>query len=220
MIRALFFDLDNTLLDRQAAHRRWAEYFVASIYPDVAHDQQSAWVDELDDQDKFGYISRETYADWAINRFPECGFDRQTFLKEYRRDLIPFYRIDTTVLEMLTCLGEQFSMAIVSNGSAYSQRGKLRHTRLNKLFEHVVLSGEIGISKPRSEPFLRGLELLSVEPQEAMYIGDDPVNDILGACRAGLKTCWVKQGRSFPESVDATPDFVIESIVDLPSCLD
>jgi putative hydrolase of the HAD superfamily len=219
MIHALLFDLDNTLLDRQAAHHRWAQVYIDSLYPDADSSTKEGWVRELDEQDHFGYVSREDYGDWVIDRFPAYDQDRKTFLLEYRRTLIPLYEIDERVREMVIELSERYRVAIVSNGSTFSQRGKLRHTNLDAQFEHVVLSGELGVSKPNSQPFLEGLRLVNCDPEHSLYIGDDPVNDILGASQFGMKTCWISQGRKFPDQVAANPDFVIDSILELPECL-
>lgn len=219
MIRALLFDLDNTLLDRQAAQHRWAQVFIESLYPDADSQSKIEWVNELDAQDRFGYVSRDDYADWVLQRFPACGQDRKTFLLDYRRTLVPLYEIDEAVREMLIDLSTRFQVAIVSNGSTFSQRGKLRHTGLDAQFEHVVLSGELGVSKPDSLPFITALRLLDVDPEASLYIGDDPINDVFGAHQCGLKTCWIAQGRTFPNDVAATPDYTIDSILDLPGCL-
>ncbi len=63
-------------------------------------------------------------------------------------------------------------------------------------FDALIISGEVGLMKPDSKIFRRGLDALDVGPAEALHVGDDPVVDYEGAMRAGLQAILVdRRGR-------------------------
>jgi putative hydrolase of the HAD superfamily len=85
-------------------------------------------------------------------------------------------------------------------------------------FAHTTFSDEVGIRKPDPEIFALTLRALAVEPAVALHVGDDPVLDVLGARRAGLRTVQVTSA-SLETLGDARPDAVVPSLGALPDAL-
>jgi putative hydrolase of the HAD superfamily len=79
--------------------------------------------------------------------------------------------------------------------------------------EHLVFSGDAGIWKPNPAIFEHVLDALQVAPEHAVFVGDSPREDIVGAQRVGMRAVWVRS-REFALG-DVTPDAVIEDVSEL-----
>jgi putative hydrolase of the HAD superfamily len=85
--------------------------------------------------------------------------------------------------------------------------------------ESIVISESVGVSKPDVCIFQRGLTELELAPAEVLYVGDHPVNDVLGASAAGLTPVWLKGTYSWPTD-HKEPKFQLERIDDLVELLE
>jgi len=87
-------------------------------------------------------------------------------------------------------------VACVTDGDPHIQRSKLRALGLADSFDAVVFSDEIGrqYRKPHPAPFLRALELLGVEPRDAVHVGDRPGKDVAGPDAVGMRAVRVRTG--------------------------
>ncbi|HZN63318.1 MAG TPA: HAD family hydrolase [Planctomycetota bacterium] len=98
--------------------------------------------------------------------------------------------------ETLARLRPHYKFGLVTNGAPRIQREKIERTGLAPLFDAVVVSGDIGVGKPDVRIFRRALELLEVEPQEAVMIGNNLERDMAGAKAADLPRIWIdREGR-------------------------
>jgi putative hydrolase of the HAD superfamily len=79
--------------------------------------------------------------------------------------------------------------------------------------EHPIFSGEIGIWKPNPAIFQHALAALGVAPEQAVFVGDSPREDIRGAQSAGMRAVWVRS-REFPQG-DVQPDATIDELPEL-----
>lgn len=84
--------------------------------------------------------------------------------------------------------------------------------------EHLVFSGEKGVWKPNPRIFEDVLRALDVTPETAVFVGDSPREDIVGAQHVGMRAIWMRS-REFPLR-DVRPDAVIESLPEVPPILD
>ncbi len=85
----------------------------------------------------------------------------------------------------------KLKIALISNAARSSDTYKrtLNALGIGKYFDHLVISCEVGYMKPRKEIFRHALELLDVEPQEALHIGDLFKADVVGAVSCGMNAC-------------------------------
>ena len=98
------------------------------------------------------------------------------------------------VLEVLVALRSRgLRLAMVTNGDRDLQRRKARGSGLLPLFEHVVVSGQLGLGKPEPGIFHHALGLLGVEPDAAVMVGDSLARDVRGALGAGIRAVWVER---------------------------
>lgn len=116
-------------------------------------------------------------------------------------------------------LSKKFKLGIISNGFPDVQYRKLRVLGFENLFQCIMLSGEIDILKPDPRIFLKATNLLAVQPEESLYVGDSYNVDIVGAKKAGMQTCWFNPHKiRLPQGV-IKPDIEIKVLKEIPKIL-
>jgi putative hydrolase of the HAD superfamily len=90
-------------------------------------------------------------------------------------------------LAVLRRLRERYAVGLVSDAQWVFTEPELAIAGLRDLFEIRVLSSRIGVKKPDPRPFAKALAALRVAPEHALYVGDNPARDLVGARRAGLR---------------------------------
>lgn len=218
MIRTLLFDLDNTLIDRDAAFRAYARDFCRRSLSQYSAADRRAARREMIARDARGYCRREEFCAWVAARFPEAGLTPDAVWNDHCRHLIRHVRPDPHVAALLDRLDARLRWGIVTNGSARNQRAKLRRGGLERRTAFVTISEDVGLDKPQPGIFQAALADLDCPPEQALMVGDDPVCDIAGASRAGLATCWVAHGRRFPDGLPR-PDHIIGHVAELEAVL-
>lgn len=172
----------------------------------------------------------QTLRNWAptyrrqswLGALVECGVEDVTlaerlaaaFPAERARRNVPFPEAPA-VLERLQ---RTRHLGLVTNGSPDLQRAKLEQSGLAAYFAVVLVSGEVGIGKPEAGIFRLALERLGVAPTEAVFVGDDPARDIVGAQQAGLRAVWLNRHSLAAEG--AAPDAIITGLHQLFKVLD
>lgn len=206
-VHAVLLDLDDTLVDRNAAFRRWLEdLMVRSPAAFAAPAEDLAALLALDDR---GRRDRRAFYEALLDRHPvlrAAGLDPEGIQADIVARLplvvMPDPRVVASV-ERLRARG--LRLAVVTNGSSSNQRQKLARSGIEHLLDVTIVSGEVGVSKPDPEIFARALAALAVAPADALFVGDDPRRDIVGAGDVGLRTCWVSQGDPWPTGPDYPP---------------
>lgn len=203
------FDLDNTLVDRVAAHRRWAESF-AERYglgaPGVAF---------LCEADEDGFARREVVFAAAREEF---GIDEpvDALVRTYRVEYVDQFSPDPGVTEAIVRLrGAGWRIGVVTNGPV-SQHVKLERAGLTGLVDACCVSDEVGVAKPDRRIFDAAIERCGGRPNgagPAWMVGDAPGPDIAGGLGAGLSTIWLHRGRHWSEA-GYRPDVVVATVAE------
>jgi putative hydrolase of the HAD superfamily len=126
------------------------------------------------------------------------------------RQLIPYPGVPT----LLEKLAVSYKLGVVTNGSPAVQRFKLRRSGLSEYFDSVVASGDVGVGKPNPEPFTSALSQLSLDPTQAIMIGNSLTSDIAGALALGIRSVWVSHGDEL-SSNDPQPDWIVQSVTEV-----
>ena len=117
-------------------------------------------------------------------------------------------------------IGGRFRLGLVSNfDDAATGRAVLSDTGVAHLFEAVIISAEVGMRKPNPKIYERVLDAMKLRPEEVLFVGDTPREDVAGPKRARMRVAWVNRRRGpLPEGVPQ-PDFVVEDLAALPALL-
>ncbi len=120
--------------------------------------------------------------------------------------------------DTLAEVGAGHRLGLITNGPSDIQRLKLDQAGLTGAFAGEVISGELGVGKPRPEVFLGLLERLGAEPAASVMVGDSWERDVEGGLAAGMSVLWIAAGRTPP--TDHPRVTVVDSVVELPAALD
>jgi len=130
--------------------------------------------------------------------------------------LIKSLKLEDHVPLVLQELKKKYRLGLVSN-FAYPPAIKhtLRKFHLSEFFDTVIISGDIGWRKPSPKIFEKALEALHVSASEAVFVGDAPFHDIIGAKQIGMKTVLLRR-LSAKETMDTgNPDKIIGGLEEL-----
>ena len=193
MAELALFDLDNTLLDRAGAFRRWTNDFVErNGYPEDA----VATIIELDEE---GYKRRpQFFADLraAFSLTPSVEELQANYDERYPS----FFRVEESTVESLRRLRSLgWKIVVVTNG-APTQWNKLNATKLTGEVDAVCISAELDIWKPNPGIFEEAARRCGVA-LDGWMVGDSASADIVGGHNVGLRTIWMHRGQSWDEEL-------------------
>ncbi|GGT10114.1 hypothetical protein GCM10010156_78170 [Planobispora rosea] len=189
MQRLALFDLDNTLVDLDEAFRAWTAEFVDD------HRLGREAVDWVLALDRAGYPHREVFFGKVREHFA-LSESVEELWGRYRRRMPYLVRCRPEVMDRLSRLrAAGWKVAIVTNGTADNQLGKIQRTGLAEAVDAYALSGLEGIRKPDVGLFEIAAKRCGVSLAAGGWmVGDQLVADIGGGRAAGLRTVWVDRG--------------------------
>ena len=206
------FDLDNTLFDRTALFRLWAEEFV--------RDRQltSEAIEWLVIADEDGFADRARLWTEAKAQFG-LSDPVETLVSAYYAQYLGLLE---PVSEVQSCLADlraaDWRMCVITNGPQSHQFTKAERLGLLPFIDGFCSSGELGIAKPDRRIFDEALQRAAGrrtvrEPlQEVWMIGDSPMADMIGAHRCGLRTVWIHRDRAWDPGFGRAPDLSAGSV--------
>ena len=216
MIKAVLFDLDNTLIDFMRMKRLSCEAAIDAMIGaglNVGHEDA---VELL-----FGLYDKHGMEDKAIfQKFLKKVAGRINYkvlangIVAYRRVregfLEPYPNVDYVLLKLK---GMGLKLAIVTDAPRLKAWIRLAAMKLSNYFDVVVVFEDTRQHKPSKMPFKAALKQLSLKPEECLMVGDWPERDIKGAKSIGMKTCFARYGNLKAKKVDA--DYEIKNIKEL-----
>jgi putative hydrolase of the HAD superfamily len=123
-------------------------------------------------------------------------------------------------IQFLKRIHAAYPVALVSNfDHGPTARRIVERDGAAPYFQHIVISDGHGWRKPHPKIFTDTLDLLNVEAQDALFVGDSPQDDVVGARGAGLDIAWVNaRDVALPEGIP-DPDYTIRAIPELEPIL-
>lgn len=216
---AVLFDLDNTLYDREAAFGRWADAYLRNTLRLTDPEEARRVRALICGMDANGYGSKAAifarlHALYpALPGVPARSVD--VFFDEFHAHITPEAETEA-LLDALAGAGLPFG--VITNGSARQWR-KIEGLGLARRTDCLFVSDTFGGKKPDRPIFHAAAAHLGLPPAEILFVGDNPVVDVLGAQAAGMKAAWLHRGQPWPEELAGGPDFVIASLGELAGFL-
>lgn len=226
-IEAVFFDLDDTLLDHGAASDAAVRARVELHSPGLDADGQAAAIAEwrrLEALHYSEYLRGEIALDEqrrqrARGLLAHLGVDPLEpdeldvwfgeFLDSYRGAWAPFDDVGPTLDELAARVR---AMGVVTNAVAELQRRKLAALGLGDRLAHLIASSEVGVAKPSPEIFAAAAAAAGIGAERIAYVGDRLDTDARGARDAGLLGIWLNRD---PGRADADDVPTIRSLAEL-----
>jgi len=225
MIKAVFIDIDNTLLSFseyvKSAMRDGFSQLGIGVYTDESFATFNRINDGLWHRIEQGTLTLEELKKIRWNLiFAELGIDYDgVAFEKYFRDKLNFSAIpEKGAHEMLEYLSGKYVLCTASNGPYDQQINRLRVGGMLDRFEYNFISSKIGAQKPSREFFEAAFNELhaahpDILPEETMIIGDSVSSDIAGGRAFGMKTClYLKK-----DSGDA--DYIITDLSEIKNIL-
>jgi len=223
-VRAICFDLDNTLWDVWPVIMRAEQKmydFLAERYPRVvasmtiemmraAREQTAAARPQM--RHDFTFLRKQTLREHAqefgyAEAMVEEAFD--AFIRARNEvDLYP------DVLPALEKLRARYRLFTASNGNADLSKIGIAH-----FFERTIAARHVGALKPDPAIFHKVIEDTDLQSHEVVYVGDDPLLDVEGARGAGMHAIWIdREGSEWPTQI-APATYTVRSLTELVELL-
>ncbi|MEH7126361.1 HAD family hydrolase [Bacillus sp. JJ1773] len=189
----MLFDLDDTLLNRDEAVDKIFLIILEKCYEDVKHSVKNEMLKKFKEYDKrnYGYSDKTKVLESFFNEFPPKYRLPRNYIQDFWNFNFPqCFSINQRTINIVNTIKMQAKVAIITNGSTQRQKAKIINTNLNNCFDIIIISEEVGFSKPDKRIFELALNKLDVEPEAAFFIGDDIEKDIGGCQNANIKGIW------------------------------
>lgn len=222
-IKAVLFDLDDTLWPIVPVIKRaenllfeWLEQNVPDVARRISIEGMRARRQVLMDSDPVYQLDlRALRHAVLVEAFNEAGEDvrmvddAMAVFSRARNEVTLF----EDVVPVLGRMRHKLALATVSNGVSDLEAIGIAH-----LFEASVAAYSFGRAKPDAAIFHAACDALKIRPAEAIYVGDDPLLDVVGAQQAGLRAVWLNRielgpARTLPEHV--RPDAICNDLTEL-----
>ena len=224
MIKFIFLDLDDTILD---FHRSEAVALRKTL--------QSLNVDPTDAViSRYSEINREHWKALERKELTReqvlTGRFRQLFLELgmnvspnvaqslYEKNLSESHFFIDGAPRLLMTLSRKYPLYIASNGTTIVQTSRIASAGIGRYFKDIFLSQQLGADKPQIEFFERATgQIDGYKPEEAIILGDSLTSDIQGGINAGMHTCWFNPHHRQRENI--TPEFEIADLAEFDNVL-
>jgi HAD superfamily hydrolase (TIGR02253 family) len=217
MIRAVVFDLDNTLVDFMAMKNQAIDAAILAMRDAglrLPHDEIRKRIDAI-------------YAERGIefqNVFDQLLFDEFSKVDHkilasgiiaYRRAreaaLVLYPHVYLTLIKLVKM---NLKLAVVSDAPGREAWLRLCYLNLHHVFDAVVTFDDTKMRKPNREPFIEALKRLGVRAEESLMVGDWAERDVVGAAQVGMKTVFARYGDTFG-TVVSHADYEVDDITEL-----
>ena len=217
MIKAIIFDLDNTLLDFMKMKQFAVKAAITAMNEaglNINEDQ--AYKDIFKLYETNGWENQQVFDDYLIQKFGKVSHKiLAAGIVSYRRareaTLLVYPNVNKTLIELIK-MGIQ--LAVVSDAPSREAWMRLYYLNLHHVFDPVLTFDDTGVRKPSPKPFKLALEKMKADPEEVLMIGDWPDRDVVGAKQIGMKTIFARYGDPFG-SKDSGADWDVNDIYEV-----
>lgn len=221
MYKAIFFDIDDTLLDFSAASQAafYQSFQMLDIdvedqyYPTFQNIDHALWQTQ-----KLGKITVDDVINLRFQQLfitldidADCVAMRDAF--QYHLSLEA--TIEKGVDEILDYLHPKYTLYTASNGILAMQKSRLQRANLSGYFHELFISSDIGYEKPDPRFFEKCLTRSQLFANEILFVGDSWAADIVGATNYGIDACWYPKN----QQAQGQATYTIQSLLELKDML-
>ena len=190
-IKAVLFDLDDTLYDRGELVRR----VVIGQYDAFKHElcsvQQDDYVRRVLQLDDNGYADKRALYETVVSEYGLTPALIERLVENFWTSYDDKCELpQDTRFTLQTLRQNHIKLGVITNGGTERQQRKLDSLGVSSWFDVILISETEGVRKPDAEIFHRAVGRCGVEASEAIFVGDHPDTDVGGALQAGLRAVW------------------------------
>lgn len=216
-LKAVIFDLDNTLMDRDTTFRKFSEQFVTDHLNHLGEFTQAEIVADMKVRDADGYRNKQEFFQELVDVLPWREKLSAVDIEQYYNTHYMTHACRMAYVEesLIHCYQRGFVMGMVTNGKHHIQHGKINRLELMEHFHVVVISEDTGIQKPAPQIYQMALDQLGVTADQAVFIGDHPRNDIWGPHQVGIRGIWLRRNHVWDDDLEVKPWRTINELNEL-----
>jgi putative hydrolase of the HAD superfamily len=215
-VKAVLFDLDGTLLDRDSSLRKFIDDQYERLKGKLGLISKDKYINRFIELDCKGYVWKDKVYQQLIVELNLTEFTSEQLLQDYverfKYHCVPF----PNLIKMLDQLKEDgYILGMITNGRERFQMDNVKALRIEDYFDVILVSESEGIKKPDPQIFHRALEKLTIGPEESVFVGDHPENDVIAAEKIGMTGVWKRDDYWSEENIE----FVINDLNEIPQIL-
>ncbi len=229
MIKAVFVDIDNTLLSfdeyvKQCMKEGFQKYgfmnYESYMFDVFVEENGKLWKQLEQGQLTFEHLEEIRWQK-ILDRLG-IDFDGLVFERYFREGLYNSAILENHALELIEYLNQKYILCLASNGPYFQQCNRIKQAKLDRYFELAFISEKFGYSKPSKEFFDCSFQELNeyhhetILPQETCIIGDSLSSDMQGGIDYGMHTIFYKRKDCV---VSKNVEYIVEDLKEIKNIL-
>ncbi len=221
--KLLLFDADGTLYDFEKSEKyalrktfedfglKYSEGKILPLFKDV---NLKIWKEFERNEITAEKLKIQRFSRF-LNRLNIDNISPEVIGKKYTENLADENSLLPGAEALINELAGKFNLVLITNGLSFVQRKRLYNSPLTKYWKEIVISEEVGFTKPNKEIFEYTFKKIGcTNKSEALIIGDNLSSDILGGINYGIDTCWFNPKKN-PNNSEIHPTYEIAKLYQL-----
>ncbi|WLR47475.1 HAD family hydrolase [Halobacillus litoralis] len=216
MIEAVIFDLDRTLLDRDASVEHFISHQFYRYEKSLNSVSREAFTSRFTELDEHGYRPKDqVYQQLAHELALGQGMEEELYRDyhdSFKHYCIPFQGLKEVLLQLIA---NKYHLGLITNGNGRFQMDNIQALGIHSFFKTILISEIEGVKKPDPTIFERAMERMNQPPGACVYVGDHMENDVQAAVKMGMEAIWKKANKE----EESTASHSILHLTELPQLL-